>query len=338
MDNLTHAALGLCAGLAARRAGAPILPAAVAALLAGELPDADLLIRSADDPLVAFRWHRHFTHSFFLWPVLAAIAAGVAAWFFRKRPASGFGALYPVALAAGLSHVLNDACTSYGTLVLWPFSDARVAWDCLPIIDIALTLPLVALAWFACKRASRAWALAGAGWFVAYAGMGRLQHDRAEAALLAELGGVRPTRLAVKPTVSNLVLWRGVWQDGDTWRTAAIWTAPFATPRITPGETRPAWSASDPDLPAEGTRARRLLEDFNRFTGGWNSVEDAPEGGRLIGDIRFATIPTRAAPLWGVHVRAAEPAHFEVRMDRRIHEGDWSRFGRLLMGLPPAGE
>ncbi len=338
MDNLTHAALGLCAGLAARRAGAPVLPAAVAALVAAELPDADLLIRSADDPLVAFRWHRHFTHSLLLWPVLAALAAGIAAWIFRRKPDSGFRALYPVALAGGLSHVLNDACTSYGTLVLWPFSDARVAWDCLPIIDLSLTLPLVAMGFLAWKRGSRAWALAGVAWCAAYAGMGRLQHARAEAALLATIGGATPERLAVKPTVSNLVLWRGVWQDGDTWRTAAIWTAPFATPRVTLGETRPVWSPADPALPAPGTRARGLLEDFNRFTGGWNSVEDVPEGGRLIGDIRFATIPTRAAPLWGVHVRAAEPAHFEVRMDRRIHEGDWARFGRLLMGRAPGGE
>ena len=338
MDNVTHAALGLCAGLAARRAGVPVLPAAVAALVAGELPDADLLIRSADDPLVAFRWHRHFTHSLFLWPVLAAIAAAAAAWAFRKREGVGFTALLPVTLAASLSHVLNDACTSYGTLVLWPFSDARVAWDCLPIIDLALTLPLVVLATLAWRRGARAWAIAGVAWCAAYAGMGRLQHDRAEAALVASLGGERPARLAVKPTVSNLVLWRAVWQDGGTWRTAAVWAAPFAEPRITHGETRAVWSAADPALPPEGSRARRLLEDFNRFTGGWNSVEDVPEGGRLIGDIRFATIPTRAAPLWGVHVRAAEPAHFEVRMDRRIREGDWSRLGRLLMGLPPSAE
>jgi len=338
MDNVTHAALGLCAGLAARRAGVPVLPAAVAALVAGELPDIDLLIRSPDDPLVAFRWHRHFTHSLFLWPVLAVLTAAAAAWAFRRREGAGFAALLPVTLAAGLSHVLNDACTSYGTLVLWPFSDARVSWDCLPIIDLALTLPLVVLATLAWRRGSRTWALVGVAWFAAYAGMGRIQQGRAEDALVASLGGARPERIAVKPTVSNLVLWRGIWQDGATWRTAAVWVAPFAEPRITLGETREVWSAADAALPPAGSRARRLLEDFNRFTGGWNSVEDAPEGGRLIGDIRFATLPTRAAPLWGVHVRAAEPAHFEVRMDRRIHEGDWSRLGRLLMGLPPSAE
>ena len=64
MDNVTHAALGLSAGLLVARRGGSLPAAAVAALLAAEAPDLDLLIRSADDPLVSFRWHRHFTHSF----------------------------------------------------------------------------------------------------------------------------------------------------------------------------------------------------------------------------------------------------------------------------------
>jgi inner membrane protein len=331
MDNLTHAALGLCAGLAVRRKSVPVAAAVTAALVAGELPDIDLLIRSAEDPLVAFRWHRHFTHSFLLWPLLAAGAAWLAAWIFRKREGAGFVPLYGVALAAGLSHVLNDACTSYGTLVLWPFSDARIAWDCLPIIDLTLTLPLVILGIVSWRTGNRGWAVAGAAWFLVYAGMGRLQHDRAETALVAELGE-RPARLAVKPTVSNLVLWRGIWEKDGEWRTAAIHVGPFGDPVISPGETRRVWNPADPRNPAAGTPARALLDDFNRFTGGWNSIERAEDGGVLVGDIRFAMIPTRASPLWAVHLRQGEPAHFEVRMDRRLREGDWGRFGALLLG------
>lgn len=331
MDNLTHAALGLCAGLAARGKSAPLAAAATAALVAGELPDIDLLIRSPEDPLVAFRWHRHFTHSLLLWPLLAAAAAGLAAWIFRKREGAGFRPLYPVALAAGLSHILNDACTSYGTMILWPFSEARVAWDCLPIIDFSLTLPLVILGVAGWRTGNRAWALAGAAWFVAYAGLGRLQHGRAEAALLAELGE-RPTRLAIKPTVTNLVLWRGIWEKDGEWRTAAIHVGPLGPPTISPGETRRVWNPADARNPTVGTPARALLEDFNRFTGGWNSIERAEDGGVLVGDIRFAMIPTRASPLWAVHLKPDEPAHFEVRMDRRLREGDWGRFGSLLLG------
>lgn len=331
MDNLTHAALGLCAGLAVRKRSVPMAAAVTTALVAGELPDIDLLIRSADDPLVAFRWHRHFTHSFLMAPLLAAGAAGLAAWLFRRREGARFAPLYLIALAAAFSHVLNDACTSYGTMVLWPFSEARVAWDCLPIIDIALTVPMVVLGIIGWRTGARGWAVAGAAWCVAYASVGRLQRDRAEAALLAELGE-RPARLAVKPTVSNLVLWRGIWEKDGEWRTAAVHVGPFGAPTISPGESRRVWDPLDPRNPPAGSLSRELLEDFNRFTGGWNSIERAEDGGVLVGDIRFAMIPTRASPLWAVHLKPGEPAHFEVRMDRRIREGDWARFGALLLG------
>ena len=333
MDNLTHGVLGLCCGLAVRKKSLPIAAAAVAALIAGELPDADLLIRSSDDPLVAFRWHRHFTHSLFLWPVLAALAAGAAAWLFRKREGVGFRPLYTVALAAGLSHVLNDACTSYGTLLYWPFSQERVAWDCLPIIDFSLTLPLIVLGIAGWRSGKRRWAMMGALWFVTYASLGRLQHDRAEDALLAQLGS-QPTRLAVKPTISNLVLWRGIWEEEGEWRTVAIHVGPRGPATISPGESRRVWNPLDPRNPPPGSHARNLLDDFNRFTGGWNSIERAEDGGMLVGDIRFAMIPTRASPLWGVHLQPGVPAHFELRMDRRIREGDWGRLGSLLLGNP----
>lgn len=332
MDNLTHAALGLCAGLAVRRKSAPMAATVVAALIASTLPDTDLLLRSSDDPLMAFRWHRHFSHSLLLWPLLAALAATVAHLLWRKR-GSRWSDLYPPALASGLSHVLNDACTSYGTLIYWPFSEARIAWDSLPIIDIALTLPLVVLGILAWKRGSRTLAIAGTAWFIFYAALGRFQHGRAEDALVTHLG-IQPTRLAVKPTISNLVLWRGIWEADGQWHTAAIRVGLGGEAIITPGESREVWRKDNSLTPLVGTRARRLLEDFSRFTGGWNSVQLAEDGGVLVGDIRFAMIPLRADPLWGVHFKTDEPAHFEMRMDRRIREGDWETLGSLLLGRP----
>ncbi|MDB2316436.1 metal-dependent hydrolase, partial [Luminiphilus sp.] len=34
-----------------------------------------------------------------------------------------------VALVGYATHGLLDACTTYGTMLLWPFSDARIAWS-----------------------------------------------------------------------------------------------------------------------------------------------------------------------------------------------------------------
>ena len=112
MDNVTHAALGIAAGIAVRRAGASLPAAALAGLLAGEGPDLDVFIRSAGDPLVSFRWHRHFTHSFAFAPVWGLLAALISAWFFRRRPDANWRDLFLPGLAGALSHVLCDACTS----------------------------------------------------------------------------------------------------------------------------------------------------------------------------------------------------------------------------------
>lgn len=63
MDPLTHALLGATA------AHAVLVPrlgrkAWMVGALGGLLPDADILIRSAADPLLAIEYHRHFTHAF----------------------------------------------------------------------------------------------------------------------------------------------------------------------------------------------------------------------------------------------------------------------------------
>lgn len=330
MDNVTHAALGVCAGLAARRAGAPVAPAALAALLAAEAPDLDILIRSANDPLVAFRWHRHFTHSFAFLPVFIVTAAFLAAWIFRGRHETSTRALLLPAAAGGLTHLLCDACTSYGTMLLWPFSDARIAFDCLPIVDVAVTLPLIVLAWRAWKTHSHIPAYAGVAWFGLYAGIGRIQHDRAEAALYAWSKDQPVSRLAAKPTISNLLLWRGVWLEGDIWHVAAVRIPPWGPAQVLEGESRLAWTPQTAGTPHAGTPNGEVLSDFSRFTGGWNSVEPTEDGALVVGDIRFAMVPDRAASLWSVRLQGDDGA--EVTMNRAIREGDWSHFGALLLG------
>ncbi|MCE2684940.1 MAG: metal-dependent hydrolase [Verrucomicrobiae bacterium] len=157
MDNVTHAALGLSAGLLVARRGGSLPAAAVAALLAAEAPDLDVFIRNGDDPLVSFRWHRHFTHSFIFMPIWAVLSALLTSWLFRWRQKGEepWRGLFLPAFAGVLTHLLCDGCTSYGTMLLWPFDEARYAWDCLPIVDLFATLPLLTLAILAYRRQSR---------------------------------------------------------------------------------------------------------------------------------------------------------------------------------------
>jgi inner membrane protein len=336
MDNVTHAALGIAAGIAVRRAGASLPAAALAGLLAGEAPDLDVFIRSAGDPLVSFRWHRHFTHSFAFAPVWGLLAALISAWFFRRRPDVHWRDLLLPGLAGALSHVLCDACTSYGTMLLWPFDYGRYAWDCLPIIDLFATLPLLVLAILAWKKGAPRLAAFGLAWFTMYALLGVWQHARAESALrqwfASQQIADRIERVAVKPTALNLVVWRCVWLEGGKWHTAAVRVMPFAYPQVIIGEKRTALTPDSPGLPAAGSPGAVIIADFSRFTQDWNSFTvDGPAV--LIGDIRFGMLPTSARPLWSVRCEPNVPS--TVVMDRSLLPGDWGRFGQMIAGSDP---
>ena len=122
MDPVSHALLG--AGCAQSRTRAEkLLPAAVVAGLASLAPDLDLLLQSFTDPLRFLELHRQFTHALVFAPFGAALCALAARPAARHRLT--FRETYLACLAGFASHGLLDACTSYGTQLLWPFADVR---------------------------------------------------------------------------------------------------------------------------------------------------------------------------------------------------------------------
>ena len=141
MDPVTQGALGASWAEPAGRGG-QLGAAAVIGAAAGMAPDLDLLIRSRTDPLLAIELHRHFTHAFAFVPVGALVCA------ILLYPLIGrslrFRVCYGFSLLGYASHGLLDACTGYGTLLLWPFSSERIAWDLVSVIDPLFTVPLIA--------------------------------------------------------------------------------------------------------------------------------------------------------------------------------------------------
>src|SRR5687767_10225739 len=115
MDPVSHALLGAAGALAIARSNLRL--AALAGAAGALLPDIDVLIASDTDPLLQLEYHRQFTHSFAAAPIGAFLAAAVLWLLFRKR--ATLPQLYVPALAGYVSALLLDACTSYGTQLLW---------------------------------------------------------------------------------------------------------------------------------------------------------------------------------------------------------------------------
>jgi inner membrane protein len=215
MDSLTHLFVG---GAIA----AAIAPASQrrAALLAGaalnSLPDLDVLpLLFSDNPVVRMTWHRAATHSLLLLPLV-----GLALWlWFRNR--GGRVAAAPqrwfwIFQCALLSHPLLDACTVYGTQLLWPLPVSPAMWSTLFIIDPLFVLPLLLgclVAWFARERVLAQRALVAAlllavgylGWSFA----AKAQVDRAVERVLARQQMPQAPYFTV-PTPFNTLRWRVV--------------------------------------------------------------------------------------------------------------------------------
>jgi len=324
MDPVTHAVLGASLAQAAcgRRLGRT---AALAGLVAGVLPDADVFIGSAADPLVAVAAHRGFTHALAFVPVGALVA--VLPWLlWPAARAGGRGwTLWCAAVLAYLSHLLLDAATSYGTQLLWPFSDQRAGWDWIAVVDPAFTLPLAAgLAW-ALARRTAAPAVAGLAIALGYLGLGVVQHGRAEAAVreLAARRGHTVVRLEVMPTLANQLVWRTLYEHGGRIHSDRVrvgWTGAVTL--------REGWSlplAGPADLTA-AERARDTRRSFARFA--WFSeqwVARSPGDPTVLADMRYSLSAEAFDPIWGIRFTPpgapAEVEWINRSRERRIDLG-----------------
>ena len=265
----------------------------------GVLPDADVFIQSASDPLLAVEVHRQFTHSFVFIPVGGSIAS--LPWLLQKKYRQQWRPILGAAVAAYATHGLLDACTTYGTQLLWPFSSLRVAWNCISIVDPLFTLILLAGVVTAAWLRRRAPAVIALGLCLAYLGLGLIQRERASEvqSRVAELRQHEPVRQAVFPTIGNLLVWRSLYQAGDS-----LYADRIRVPFTGSAEWQPGSSVSDLELSelSPSTRKRpRIREDFRRFawfSDGW--VARAPDDPNVIGDVRYSLRTDTFDPVWGV--------------------------------------
>lgn len=299
VDPVTHVLLGASVGYAAlgRRLGRA---AAAAGALAAFAPDADIFIRSATDPLLAIEHHRGFTHALAFAPVGAAVVA--ALWLVRPgwRERRRWLALWGCALLGYVSHALLDAATSYGTRLLWPFSDHRFGWDLISIIDPAFTLGLgVALGW-GLGRQRLGPVAAGLAFAAAYLLAGGVQHARAVDAqlALARRRGHTIERSEVMPTMANQIVWRALYLYQGRIHSDRIRVGWFSGARVRAGWDLPVVRRADLDSAEAARDTLRSFERFAWFSEGW--VARRPGDNRLLADMRYSLSTEAFDPVWGI--------------------------------------
>ena len=324
MDPLSQATLGAAAAQSLIKKS-DLARIALIGALAGMAPDLDVLIQSSTDPLLQLEYHRQFTHSLIFIPVGALVCA-IAFWPFMRRHMS-FRAIWLTALAGYATHALLDACTTYGTLLLWPFSDARIAWNTISVIDPVFTLPLLGFVIAAGVKKSQFIGRLGMAWVAFYLSIGVIQEERAIAAgeALAADRGHAPAVVSAKPSFGNLLLWKTVYEYDDHFWVDAVRAGGDVT--IIEGDhvARLNLQSSFPWLDTDSQQARDV-ERFRWFSNDYLAIDsDDPF---FIVDMRYSHLPNEIKGLWGIRLDPDASADEHVTWVAR-RSADSERFEQL---------
>lgn len=141
MDSITQAALGAAIGQAAlgRKVGAK---GAIAGAIVATIPDLDVALRFFYSSYDMLRIHRGLSHSLLFDALGAFLIAFIMQRirYYREVPLTRLWVFSALCL---ITHALLDYCTSYGTQLLLPFTDARLGLDTVNVVDPFYTIPLL---------------------------------------------------------------------------------------------------------------------------------------------------------------------------------------------------
>ena len=286
--------------------------------------------------------HRGLSHSLLMVPVFALPIAALWWWVRRRksrtRPRASapapFWLLYAGVFVAILSHPLLDWCTSYGTQLLAPLSRARLAADCVPIVDVIYT-PLLVLTLLGClvvrkmkrlngPRASLAVGWIGFGLSVAYLAGGWVLHERAVEVARGLAKGETVVQADAYPALGSIFLWRTVVETESGWQVARV--RPLAAEAARTARVNSVREDAGPWV--ERARALPEVRTFAWFAMRRVRAAYRKEGGEHVvelHDMRYGLRPESTESLWPLRVRFSDAGEvLEVkRLSSRQRMDPW---------------
>jgi len=308
MDSITQAALGAVVGEAVlgQKLGNRAL---VWGAALGTLPDLDVLLSPLLDTAGELIQHRGASHSLLVMVIASFVMAPLLAKLWHKDGVNKARAGWFV-FWVWSTHVLIDCFTVYGTSVLWPFSDHRVGFNNLFIIDVFYTGPLLAtIAWLAWLRKPEQrhrrmrLCLWGLGISTAYVVLSLIAKGVASYGFGGDLErrGIAYEKRMEAPTPFNIFLWRAVVDCDDNFLVGykSVFESPSAPVRWTVYPKGHSVAAPFHDA--------REVETIKWFSQGYWIARPQTDGVWL-GDLRFnesyqwdsqaGTVENRVAFCW----------------------------------------
>ena len=307
-----------------------IIKIGIIGFLAGLAPDLDVFISSSTDPILSLEYHRQFTHSLFFIPIGALIVTLVI--FPLVKKSLSLKTVYVASFFGYTTHGLLDACTSYGTLLFWPFSNERVTWNNISVVDPIFTIPVLVLTATAIITRKQLLSFFAIGWMTLYLLLGFVQYERAflVANDLAHSRGHNPERLTLKPSFGNLILWKSIYQYEENFYVDAIRTALSSTWCLGESIRMFDYQYHLPNLDID-SQQRKDIERFRWFSQDYLGFDYEKS---LVTDVRYSMVPNQIAPMWGVviDVQKSKNEHAIWWTSRTLEQSQLDMFKDMLIG------
>ena len=305
--------------------------ASACGFLAGLAPDLDVFIRSSEDPLLFLEYHRQFTHSLIFIPFGGFICAFLFFYLTRRWINLTFKQALIFCTMGYSTHALVDACTTYGTMLLWPFSDERIAWNTISIIDPLFTIPVLTLVVFAIIKKNQKYARFALVWIFGYMALGLIQRENAidMGRMLAEGRGHDIVRIDAKPSFANILVWKIVYETKEKFYVDAVRAG--MSPKIFEGnslfklDVKRDFAWLDPK-----SQQARDIKRFSWFSNGYVAA-DPVQLNRII-DVRFSTVPNEIKALWAIRLNKdyTSNSHVVYETSRGNIEASFKKLYKML--------
>lgn len=303
MDPVTHGLIGASASQSVV-SKEQLRPAAIIGMLSAMLADLDVFITDPADPLLNIEIHRQFSHSFIFIPIGALIASGLVWYFFRNK--MSFKKIYALSFLGFATAGIVDTFTSYGTKLLWPFLDTRYSWDLISVFDPLFSAVILGLLIFTLYKKNPKISWFVGAWIVLYLSIAVIQQQRGKsvAKAIAEQQNHQIKRLVVKPTLGNQLLWSIRYVAQDTLYAEGVRLSLFDH-KVYQGDTAPLLNWQKQYEKFKGTTLYKDIRRFDNLSEGY--LIQHPKKKSIIGDGRYAMLPTDMSPLWGIKVDTTKP-------------------------------
>jgi inner membrane protein len=305
----------------------------VMGFLSGMAPDLDIFIRSPEDPLLFLEFHRQFTHALVFIPVGGFLCGLLAYRLFARKAGLTFLQVWLYCTLGYATHGFLDSCTSYGTQLFWPFTNYRVSWNTISIVDPLFTLPIVLMVVLAAFRKKILFARLAVAWIFLYMGFGLFQQQRAQsyAEDLMAQRGESFQRMLVKPTFANTILFKVLVEKEHEYEMFSVRVG--LDTLFYAGDSMPKLDIVR-DFPwlEKNSQQAKDIQRFGWFSDGYLGLN--PDDSSQIMDARYTPTPNRFTPLWRIELseNAGPDDHVAFITTRSNTEEDNRLFLDMLLG------